>query len=318
MSKENRPLIIAHRGASGYLPEHTLEAKALAFGLGADYLKQDVVANRDDQLVVLHDIHLERVTDVAERYPDRHRDDGRFYARDFDLEEIQGLRAWERLNRELSGAEFPTRYPEKSGNFRVPSLQEELELIAGMNSASGRNVGIYPEIKKPAWHRQEGFDLSVNLLKVLDDFGYRDAGDAAFVQCFDAREVVRLRHELDCKLPLIQLIGNNSWQESDTDYDQLLTEEGIRQVAKSADGIGPGLWQLYTLAEIDGQPVSSGLVSLAHSLDLAVHPYTFRVDQMPPGFENFESAVQWFVNTLAIDGLFTDFPDRALHAILQD
>jgi glycerophosphoryl diester phosphodiesterase len=117
---------------------------------------------------------------------------------------------------------------------------------------------------------------------------------------------------------LIQLIGNNSWQESDTDYDQLVTEEGMRQVAKSADGIGPGLWHLYTLAEIDGQPVSSGLVSLAHSLDLAVHPYTFRVDQMPPGFETFEAAVQWFVNTLAIDGLFTDFPDRALHAIDQD
>ena len=130
MSKANRPLIIAHRGASGYLPEHTLEAKALAFGLGADYLEQDVVATRDDQLVVLHDIHLERVTDVAERYPERHRDDGRFYARDFDLEEIQGLRAWERLNSDPSGAEFPSRYPEKSGNFRVPSLQEELELIA--------------------------------------------------------------------------------------------------------------------------------------------------------------------------------------------
>jgi len=313
-----RPLIIAHRGASGYLPEHTLEAKALAYGLGADYLEQDVVATRDDQLVVLHDIHLDRVTDVAERFPDRQRADGRFYARDFDLEEIQALRAWERLNSELSGAEFPGRYPARSGNFSVPSLHDELEMIVALNNASGRNVGIYPEVKRPAWHRENGIDLSSKLLEVLDEFGYREAGDAAFVQCFDAKEVVRLRHELDCKLPLIQLIGLNSWQESDTDYDQLLTEEGMRQVAKNADGIGPGLWQLYSLAEIDGQPVSTGLVTLAHSLDLAVHPYTFRIDQMPPGFETFEAAVQWFVNTLAVDGLFTDFPDRALHAIVQN
>ena len=98
MSKTQPPLIIAHRGASGYLPEHTLEAKALAFGMGADYLEQDVVASRDDQLIVLHDIHLDRVSDVAERFPDRQRADGRFYARDFDLKEIQSLRAWERMN----------------------------------------------------------------------------------------------------------------------------------------------------------------------------------------------------------------------------
>jgi glycerophosphoryl diester phosphodiesterase len=317
MRKTQRPLIIAHRGASGYLPEHTLEAKALAYGLGADYLEQDVVATRDDQLVVLHDIHLDRVTDVAERFPGRQRSDGRFYARDFDLEEIQSLRAWERLNSEMSAAEFPSRYPARSGKFRVPSLNEELEFIAGLNHASGRNVGIYPEVKRPAWHRQNGVDLSAKLLEMLDRFGYREAGDPVFVQCFDAREVARLRHELHCKLPLIQLIGMNSWQESDTDYDQLTTEQGMRQVAKNADGIGPGLWQLYARAEIDGQPVSTGLVSLAHSLDLAVHPYTFRADQLPPGFETFEAAVLWFVNTLGIDGLFTDFPDKALHALVQ-
>ncbi len=312
-----RPLIIAHRGASGYLPEHTLEAKVLAYGMGADYLEQDVVATRDDRLVVLHDILLDRVSDVAERFPDRHRADGRFYARDFDLEEIQSLRAWERLNSKGAGAEFPNRYPAKSGNFRIPCLDEELELIAGLNRARGRTVGIYPEIKRPAWHRANGVDLSAKLLEVLDRFGYREPGDPVFVQCFDAREVARLRHELNCKLPLIQLIGNNEWHESDTDYDQLRTEEGLTQVAKSADGIGPGLWQLYTLAEIDGQPVSTGLVSLAHSLGLAVHPYTFRADQLPPGFETFEAAVHWFVTTLAIDGLFTDFPDKAFSALAQ-
>ncbi len=138
-----------------------------------------------------------------------------------------------------------------------------------------------------------------------------------FVQCFDASEVERLRKDLNCKLPLVQLIGNNAWHESDTDYDQLRTEEGMAQVAKTADGIGPGLWHLYMLAEIDGQPVSTGLLSLAHSFDLAVHPYTFRADQLPPGFETFEAAVQWFAETLGIDGLFTDFPDQAIQALMQ-
>lgn len=315
MSDAVRPLIIAHRGASGYLPEHTLEAKALAFGMGADYLEQDVVASRDEQLIVLHDIHLDRVTDIAERFPDRHRDDGRFYARDFDLDEIRSLRAWERLNASGDDVAFPGRYPAKSGNFRVPSLEDELELIAGLNRASGRSVGIYPEIKRPAWHRDNGIDLSAKLLETLDRYGYREPTDRIFVQCFDAREIERLRHELDCRLPLIQLIGENDWHESDTDYDRLRTEEGLEQLAMTADGIGPGLWQLYTLAEIDGQPVSTGLVSRAHVHGLAVHPYTFRADQLPPGFETFESAVQWFAGTLAIDGLFTDFPDRGLRAL---
>ncbi len=313
----NRPLIIAHRGASGYLPEHTLEAKALAYGLGADYLEQDLVASRDDQLLVLHDIRLDSVTDVAARFPDRHRADGHFYARDFDLDEILSLRAWERLGRDGKGAEFPNRYPAKSGSFRLASFEQELELIAGLNRSTGRTVGIYPEIKRPAWHQANGVDLSAILLQVLEQFGYREADDPVFVQCFDAREVERLREDLNCKLPLIQLIGNNDWYESDTDYDQLRTEAGMAQVAKTADGIGPGLWHLYTLAEIDGQPVSTGLVSLAQSLDLAVHPYTFRADQLPPGFETFDAAVQWFAETLGIDGLFTDFPDRAIQALIQ-
>lgn len=315
MNKAYRPLIIAHRGASGYLPEHTLEAKALAYGMGADYLEQDVVASRDDQLVVLHDVHLDRVTDVAERFPDRHRADGRFYARDFDLAEILSLRAWERFNRAGDGVEFPSRYPAKSGNFRVPSLEEELELIAGLNRSTGRSVGIYPEIKRPAWHQANGVDLSVKLLEVLDRYAYREPDDRAFVQCFDAREVKRLRHDLNCKLPLIQLIGNNDWHESDTDYDHLRTKEGIAELAMTVDGIGPGLWHLYALAEIDGQPISSGLANLAHSHGLAVHPYTFRADQLPPGFETFEAAVHWFVTTLEIDGLFTDFPDKAVSSI---
>ena len=183
--------------------------------------------------------------------------------------------------------------------------------LAGRTRSAGRSVGIYPEIKRPAWHQADGVDMSPKLLEILDRFGYRESSDPVFLQCFDARELERLRRELGCRLRLIQLVGENDWRESDTDYDQLRTGEGLAQVAKTANGIGPGLWHLYSLAEIDGQPVSTGLVSLAHSHGLAVHPYTFRADQLPPGFETFEAAVQWFVETLGIDGLFTDFPDQA-------
>jgi len=103
-------VIIAHRGASGYLPEHTLPAKALAYAMGADFLEQDVVATRDDQLVVLHDIYLDRVTNVAERFPGRAREDGRYYARDFDLGEMRTLKVTERLD--AGGLPvYPHRFP---------------------------------------------------------------------------------------------------------------------------------------------------------------------------------------------------------------
>ncbi len=309
------PLIIAHRGASGYLPEHTLAAKALAYGMGADCLEQDVVATRDGELVVLHDIHLDRVTDVAERFPARKRPDGRFYVIDFDLAELKLLKVHER--RDASGTQpvYPQRFPTDLGAFQIVSLREELEMIHGLNKATGRRVGIYPEAKRPAWHRGEGIDLAALLVDILSEHGYRTRQDAAWLQCFDATELRRVREELGCKLKLVQLIGENSWNESATDYETLKTPAGLREIAAYADGVGPWLGQLYTLAEIDGQPVSKGLVTAARSAGLVVHPYTFRADDLMPGFVSFESMVHWFVSSLGIDGLFTDFPDRARAAL---
>ena len=308
-------LVIAHRGASGYLPEHTLEAKAYAHALGAHYIEQDVVATRDNQLVVMHDIHLDRVTNVAERFPDRKRDDGRYYARDFDLAEIRSLTAWERRGEDGITAVYPNRFPTGVGTFRVPTLREEIKLIQGLNKATGRNAGIYPEIKSPAWHRGEGVDLSSLVIEQLDDLGYRTKADPVYLQCFDAAEVRRIRLDLGCGLRLVQLLGENSWGESDTDYDALKTPSGLAALADVADGIGPWLGQLVTTAEVDGTPITTGLVSAAHSAGLEVHPYTFRADQLPPGFETMEEMVRWFVETLRIDGLFTDFPDLAIKAL---
>jgi len=308
-------LVIAHRGASGYLPEHTLEAKAYAHALGADYIEQDVVATRDNQLIVIHDIHLDLVTNVAALFPDRHRDDGRYYARDFDLAEIRRLTAGERRGSDGVTAAFPTRFPVGIGNFRVPTLREEIKLIQGINQATGRVAGIYPEIKNPAWHRNEGVDLSALVIEQLDDLGYRTKLDPVFLQCFDAAEVVRIRHELGCELKMVQLIGENSWGESNTDYEALKSSAGLRDIARAVDGIGPWIGHLVATGGVDGQPVSTGMVKLAHEAGLVVHPYTFRADQLGPGFDSLAEMVAWFAESLGVDGVFTDFPDQALRGL---
>lgn len=311
------PLVIAHRGACGYLPEHTLEAKALAFGLGADFLEQDVVATRDRQLVVLHDVHVDRVSDVADRFPDRARADGRWYAVDFDLAELKSLRLFERMNERRDGTVFPSRFPHRSGHFRIATLAEEIEMIQGLNRSTGRRVGIYPEIKRPAWHREEGIDLTPMLLDVLARYGYTRRADPVYVQCFDASETRRIREQLGSELRLVQLIAENRWRESPTDYTHLKSAEGIDEVAEYADAIGPWIGQLYKLSPSSDRPVSTGLVECAHANGLAAHAYTFRTDELAPGFDSYAGMVDWFVETLLIDGLFTDFTDATVAALRQ-
>lgn len=313
MGQPIRPVIIAHRGASGYLPEHTLPAKSLAYEMGADYLEQDVVATNDDELVVLHDIHLDRVTDVAEIYPDRHRDDGRFYVRDFMLDEIRHLSVHDRVNADGSRV-YPGRYEDDGSSFRVHTFGEELSFIAELQSDGGRPVGIYPEIKSPAWHRRDGVDITPLFMQVLSDFGFESHSDPVYVQCFDDQELVRIRKELDSELKLIQLIGDNAWGEAETDYDAVMSSSGIKALGSIVDGIGPWVEQLYE-SDRHGKPRSTGLVSRAHDSGLAVHPYTFRKDDLPPGFDSFDRLMRFAVDELAVDGLFTDFPDLACEAL---
>jgi len=303
------PLVIAHRGASGYLPEHTLPAKALAHGMGADYLEQDIVATRDDELVVLHDIYLDRVTNVAERFPARARDDGRFYVRDFDLEELRVLSVWERMNADGT-AVYPSRYPARFGDFGINTFAEELEFIRKLNADSGRNVGIYPEIKRPAWHRGEGVDIAPEFLKVILDAGYAIFDDPVYVQCFDFSELRRLKVELDCPFKLVQLIGENSWGEAETDFDFIRSAAGIAELAKTVDAIGPWIPHMYEL--VDNTPRPSELVQHARTAGLAIHPYTLRADELPPGFSSFDDLVRFLVVDIGIDGVFTDFPDRVI------
>lgn len=306
VNSQQRAVVIAHRGASGYVPEHCLPAKALAYAMGADFLEQDVVASRDGALIVLHDIHLDRVTDVAEAFPDRARSDGRFYVRDFDLVELRSLSVWERLNADGS-AVYPDRFPPRTGSFSIHTLAEEIELVAALNASTGGATGIYPEIKRPAWHRKEGIDIAPQLLAELAAYGYRKRMDAVYLQCFDAEELLRLRGDLGCELRLIQLIGENSWGESTSNYDVMRTPQGLIQLAKIVDGIGPWFEQLYEIGS--SGPQSNGLIEAAQGVGLEVHPYTFRRDDLPSGFESFDAVLAFAIDALGVDGLFTDFPD---------
>ena len=172
--QETRPIVIAHRGASGYLPEHTIAAAAMGYALGADFIEPDVVLSKDGAPVVLHDIHLDTVTNVRDVFPDRAHADGRYYAIDFTLEEIKRLRVNSRIDPRTGKPVYPNRYPAGKGDFQVPTLAEEIELVQGLNHSTGRNVGIYPEIKQPAWHQQQGQDITKIVLTVLSRNGYRD------------------------------------------------------------------------------------------------------------------------------------------------
>jgi glycerophosphoryl diester phosphodiesterase len=298
-----RPIVIAHRGASGYLPEHTLEAKALAYGLGADFLEQDVVATRDHELVVLHDIHLDDVTDVAAVFPSRCRADGHFYVVDFDLEELRALRVTERRRPGSRDPVFPERFPvEDSPPFRIVTLEDELRFIRGLNRATGRDVGIYPEIKEPRWHADHGIDLGRLVLAKLEAFGYRRATDRAYVQCFDAAELRRLRSGLGTELPLVQLI------DSGVPAEELASR--VTDIARYANAIGPHFSQLVEAGQ--GSARAGALSGAAHAAGLAVHPYTFRADRLPPGFASLDDMLTFFFSEVRVDGVFCDQPDVAV------
>ena len=308
---ETRPIIIAHRGASGYLPEHTLAAKALAYGQDADFLEQDVVLTRDDQPIVLHDIHLDTVTNVAQAFPDRVRTDGRYYAIDLTLAEIRSLRVTERVDWRTGRPVFPGRFPAGKSDFRVPTLAEEIELIQGLNHSTGRSVGIYTEVKAPSWHRQQGKDISRIVVDVLRQYGYREKSDAAFVQCFEPAETKRIRTELNCGLRLIQLIGGGA---AEVDFERMRTPAGLAEIAQYADGIGPSLDHVVRGRDPNGQLILSPLVADAHRCRLLVHPYTLRADALPKYAATFEELVRIFFVDAGVDGVFTDFPDRTLWA----
>ena len=306
-----KKLVIAHRGASGYLPEHTIAAKAMAYAQGADYIEQDLVMTKDDHLVVLHDRHLDTVTDVASVYPGRERSDGRFYVIDFTLDEIRQLSVSERFELEdgVTTPVFEDRFPLWKSSFRVHTFSEEIELIQGLNQSTGKSVGLYPEIKSPAFHRDEGKDIASVTLDVLNRYGYKTASDRVFLQCFDPYELQRIRSDLmpakDMDLRLIQLIGTSE------EFRNLLSADGMKQLATVVDGIGPSALLLVENDSTASNIKTTGLTEFAHAAGLKVHPYTFRRerDQMPAFAKDYDDLLRIFFDEVGVDGVFTDFPD---------
>ena len=294
--------VVAHRGASGYLPEHTLASKAMAHAMNADYIEQDIVLSKDDIPIVIHDILLDDVTNVSEKYPNRKREDGRYYVIDFTFEEIKTLEVTERFDSETGLQIYPNRFPKGTSSFRLHSLQDEIELIQGLNKSTGKNIGIYPEIKKPEFHHENGKDISKIVLNILSDYGYKTKNDKCIVQSFDAIELERIRKELKSQLFLVQLMEFSEQKNL------------LEFYASYADGIGPWYKHLISSKTADGFSFTP-LIKEAHKLDLVVHPYTFREDQLDE-FDSFEQMIDVIIHQAGADGGFTDFPDR-MREILQ-
>ncbi|MGQ9850677.1 MAG: glycerophosphodiester phosphodiesterase [Aggregatilineaceae bacterium] len=302
--EDNRPMIIAHRGASGYLPEHTLPAKAMAYAMGADYIEQDVVLTRDNVPIVVHDIILDTVTNVAEVFPDRARSDGHFYAIDFTLAEIKRLKVHERIDPQTGQPAFPDRFPlETVVGFQIPTLEEEIVMIQGLNRSTGRAVGIYPELKEPAFHQREGKDIGPIVLELLGRYGYSRRQDSVYVQCFDPAYLRYLRETLGTDLKLIQLISSSQ--------ATLITPQGLDAIAQYADGIGPSL-SLVLSFDAQGRPHFTDLIAQAHARGLEVHAYTGRADALPTNAQSFEQLLEALFVGAGLDALFTDHPDRAV------
>ena len=296
------PVVIAHRGASGYAVEHTEAAKAMAFAQGADFLEQDVVLSKDKQFIVTHDITMEETTNVEQMFPDRHRADGSFYFADFDWNEISELTMHERTRRGSESPALEKRFPGSAGQ-RVLRLEDEIRLVRGWNETTGQSVGLYIELKGPSFHKKEfGSNMGEWLLALLAKLEVQPDANRCYIQCFEMQELQDLHDRLDCKFPLIQLLGRPT------------SEEDVSKIAKYAKGIGPSLDLLMKRNE-RGEIESTGLVEAAHTAGLMVHPYTVRKHQQPRWSDSLEVTHSTILQKLKVDGFFTDYPDLGRNAV---
>jgi glycerophosphoryl diester phosphodiesterase len=351
------PLVIGHRGAPGYLPEHTLEGYALAIELGADFIEPDLVATKDGHLIARHEPNIINTTDVADHpeFASRRRTalvDGAseegFYASDFTLAEIKTLRAKQA---------FADRPQEFNGKFEIPTFAEVIELAKRKSREVGRVVGVYPETKHPTYHQRIGLPLEQRLLNVLTHAGWNYREAPVFIQSFEQSNLKALNRMTRVKL--IQLIDANDVNPDGTldytaPYDRpydwtvsgdptllartfayLVTEAGLQEVASYADGIGP--WKRYIVSTV-ADPAGTGpgeaklklapatdLITRAHKAKLIVHAYTFRNEpsRLPNDYAGnpVNEYLQYY--GLGIDGLFSDFADtavaaRVLHRLRSD
>ena len=268
---------IAHRGASAYAPEHTIEAYRLAIEQGADFIEPDLQVTRDGTLVCLHDVTLERTTNAPALFPDRYReerDEGgprrRWYVGDFTLDEVRSLDA---------GSWFGDRF----AGARVPTFVEALRVARG-------EAGVFPETKAPELYGSLGFSMEDLLLRDLAHEGFDEQGSGpVVVQSFSEQSLERLRERAP-GIPRILLLESAAAS---------LTFSDLRGVRDLADGIGPS----KDLIEAD-----PAVVRRAHQAGLLVVPWTFRSDR-PGRFASVVEEMSYFLDELDVDGLFTNNPD---------
>lgn len=318
-------IIVAHRGASAYLPEHTLESKALAYNMGVSYVEQDLAMTKDNRLVVVHDHYLDRVTDVADKFPKRARKDGRFYVIDFTLDEIRTLNFTEGFEIEngkrVQG--YKDRFPIFKSTFRIHTLEEEIEFVQGLNKTMGKDIGLYVETKAPWFHKQEGKDISKATLEVLKKYGYTSKDSNVIFQTFDYPDLKYVKTELMPKMGMdlktVMLLGYTDWKETYElkngkwevfDFNYLLDPKNFKEVSKYATGLGPTYEMLFDLKKTSkGNIVVNDFVKNAHANGMVVHPYTVRADKLPEYCTDVDQLFKAILIDADADGVFTDFPD---------
>lgn len=314
-----RPLVIGHRGASGYRPEHTLESYRLAIAQGADVIEPDLVMTRDGVLVARHENEIGQTTDVAARFPDRRRSktiDGRteagWFVEDFTLAEIKTLRARERL---------AFRSHAFDGLHEVPTFEEILRFLRAEEARLGRRIGVYPETKHPTHHESLGLPITAALVETLGRFGYHDRDEPVYIQSFETGNLRWARERT--RLKLVQLI-EESGAPADVaaagagpSYAELIAPAGLAMVAGYADGIGPSKNLVQPVGPAGELGAPTSLVIDAHAAGLFVHVWTLRADPefLPAGYRGDFGAEVRRMAALGVDGVFTDFPDRAAAAL---
>ncbi len=309
------PIVIAHRGASGLRPEHTLAAYDLAIDQGADFIEPDLVPTKDDVLVARHENHIDETTDVAAHpeFADRRTTktiDGQtmtgWFVEDFTLAELKTLRAKERL---------PSLRPANTaydGQFEIPTLAEIIALAKRRSTETGRTIGIYPETKHPTYFASIGHPTDLPLVAALREAGWDSDRAPVFIQSFEVANLQRL-HALT-KVRLIQLLAGQGGPADGAapSYAQMITPAGLRAITAYAYGIGPDKAMLWNGA------TPTTLVRDAHALGLRLHPWTYRAENqfLPDRFRaGTDPAAHGDVAAeiaaglrLGIDGFFTDYP----------